>query len=1089
MKKRKIIIGSLLAVTALPVPAIASKASGVAVDAIHQSRPALVKGVVCDAMGEPIIGASVKVKGNAALGTLTDIDGNFSINAEAGALIEVSYIGCKTQTVKVGKGTIKIVLAEDSKSLNEVVVVGFGTQKKVNLTGAVGVATSKDIQGRPVSNALEALQGVIPGLNISNSSSGGELNSTKQFNVRGMATIGTGSTGSPLVLIDGMEGDISTLNPQDIESISVLKDAASSSIYGSRAPFGVILITTKEGKNGKTNVNYNNSFRFNSPLLLPKSMNSWEFVNYLNDVQSYTSPGTSYFDDEYVQHVYDYYTGKSDVVCITTSGIGDGHEKWGTATEGSETYANMDWVKEYYRSHAFSQEHNLSVNGGTDKLNYYVSANWADQGGYMRYGQEDYTRYTILGKVGSQLNKYVKLNYTSRWSRSDYERPTVMSGGFYDNLMRRAVPTLPKYDPNGYIMSDYNYIESLENGGRHNEQNDSYTNQFKVTITPLKNWNIIGEFNMRVDNNWTHEDSYPVYVHAADDPNYLFVSAYYGNGDKSRVSEYSYKATYLNSNVYTNYSLLLGKNNFAATAGMQVESFKDRYLSGSRNSLITNDLPVLDLTTDKTEESLGGKYQEWKTAGFFGRINYDYDSRYLAEVNLRYDGSSRFRASNRWVTSPSFSLGWNVAREKFWKPIEKYVNHFKVRYSYGQLANQNTTNWYPTYRTIYAGTANSSWLVNGAQFNTAGFPALISSKLTWEKVRSSNYGVDFGAFGNRLTGSFDYYVRKTMDMVGEGETLPAVLGASVPKTNNLSLKTYGWELTLAWRDQIKDFTYGVRVNISDDRTRILDYPNREGYINTYIPGEIVGKIYGLTTIGIAKTQEEMDAHLATTNQDQIDAGKWQAGDIMYKDIDGDGVITQGTTNGKLGDLKVIGNSSPRYRMGINLNAAWKGFDISMFWQGVLKRDYYFSPSGGQGAGEKGAVFWGATVGGRWESVFFKEHLDYWRDESSALGANPNAYYARPLFFTNKNRLTQTRYLQNAAYMRLKNLQLGYTFTQPWIQQAGIRSLRLFVTGENLLTITSLSKVLDPESLEVSKMKAGASYPLSKTFAFGLNVTF
>ena len=254
-------------------------------------------------------------------------------------------------------------------------------------------------------------------------------------------------------------------------------------------------------------------------------------------------------------------------------------------------------------------------------------------------------------------------------------------------------------------------------------------------------------------------------------------------------------------------------------------------------------------------------------------------------------------------------------------------------------------------------------------------------------------------------------------MVGEGETLPAVLGASVPKTNNLSLKTYGWELTLAWRDQIKDFTYGVRVNISDDRTRILDYPNREGYINTYIPGEIVGKIYGLTTIGIAKTQEEMDAHLATTNQDQIDAGKWQAGDIMYKDIDGDGVITQGTTNGKLGDLKVIGNSSPRYRMGINLNAAWKGFDISMFWQGVLKRDYYFSPSGGQGAGEKGAVFWGATVGGRWESVFFKEHLDYWRDESSALGANPNAYYARPLFFTNKNRLTQTRYLQNAAYMR------------------------------------------------------------------------
>lgn len=1058
-----------------------------AAQVVQQS--ASIKGQVLDANGEPVIGATVKVKGQPALGALTDIDGNFSLNVASGALLEVSYIGYKTQSVKATKGMVRITLQEDAQSLNEVVVVGFGTQKKVNLTGAVGVATAKDIEGRPVSNALEALQGVIPGLNISNSTSGGELNATKQFNVRGMATIGDGSTGSPLVLIDGMEGDINTLNPQDIESISVLKDAASSSIYGSRAPFGVILITTKEGKSGKTSINYNNSFRFNSPLLLPNSMNSWEFVNYLNDVQSYTSPGTTYFDDDYVQHVYDYFTGASDVVCNTTSGIGDGHEKWGAAAEGSETYANMDWVKEYYRSHAFSQEHNLSVNGGTDKLNYYVSANWADQGGYMRYGQEDFTRYTLTGKLGSQLNKYFKLNYTARWSRSDYERPTVMSGGFYDNLMRRAVATLPKYDPNGYIMADYNYIEALENGGRHNEQNDSYTNQFKMTVTPLKNWNIIGEFNMRVDNNWTHGESFPVYVHAADDPNYLFVSAYYGNGDKSNVSEYSYKSTYLNGNVYSNYNFSLSKHNFAATAGLQVESFKDRYVSANRNGLITNDLPVLDLSTDKDEESLGGKYQLWKTVGFFGRVNYDYDSRYLLELNLRYDGSSRFRAAHRWVASPSFSLGWNVAREKFWKPLEKYVNQLKLRYSYGQLANQNTTNWYPTYRTISAGTANSSWLVNGAQFNTAGFPALISSKLTWEKVRSTNIGLDFGAFDNRLSGSFDYYVRKTMDMVGPGETLPATLGASVPKTNNLSLKTYGWELTIGWRDQIKDFTYGVRLNISDDKTKILDYPNREGYLDKYIPGEVVGQIYGLTTIGIAQTQEEMDEHLSHVNQDQIDASKWQAGDIMYADLDGDGVITQGKTKDNLGDLKVIGNNSPRYRVGVNLNAAWKGFDFSMFWQGVLKRDYYFSPYGGQGAGEKGAVFWGATVGGRWESVFFKEHLDYWRDESSALGANPNAYYARPLFYTNKNRVSQTRYLQNAAYMRLKNIQLGYTFTQPWIQRAGIRSLRLFVTGENLLTITSLSKVLDPESLEVSKMKAGASYPLSKTCAFGLNVTF
>lgn len=1047
----------------------------------------IINGTVTDENGESVIGATIRVGSKA---TVTDIEGKFVLSVPTNSKIEVSYIGYVTQSFNIGnKHNLNIHLKSDAKDLNEVVIVGFGTQKKVNLTGSVGVATAKDLNSRPVNNTLTALQGVIPGLNISNSTSGGELNASKQFNIRGMATIGDGSTGSPLVLIDGMEGDINALNPQDIESISVLKDAASSSIYGSRATFGVILITTKEGKSGTTTVNYNNSFRFNKPLFLPKMMDSWEFVNYLNDVQRYTSPGTTYFDDEYVQHVHDYYTGASNVICNTTSGIGEGHEKWGSAAEGSDTYANMDWIKEYYRQHAFSQEHNLNINGGTDKLNYYVSTNWLGQGGYMRYGQEDYNRYTFMGKLSSQINKFVRLNYTSRWSRSDYERPTVMSGGFYDNLMRRAVPTLPKYDPNGYIMADCNYIEALEDGGRHNEQNDIFTNQFKMTITPIKNWNIIGEFNIRTENNWTHQESFPVYVHAADDPNYLFVSAYYGNGDKSNISEYSYNATYLNENLYSDYNFNIGKHNFAATIGMQVESYKTRYLNGSRNDLITENLPVLDLSTDKSEESLGGDYQLWKTAGFFSRINYDYGSKYLLELNLRYDGSSRFRKEHRWVASPSFSVGWNIAREKFWENLRPYVSLLKLRYSDGQLANQNTTNWYPTYRTMSVGTANSTWLVNGAQFNTADFPTLISSNLTWEKVRSRNFGLDFGSLNNRFTGSLDYYIRKTMDMLGQGVTLPATLGASVPKTNNLSLKTYGWELTLEWKDRIKDFSYGARLNLSDDQTKILDYPNREGYINDYIPGQLVGQIYGLTTIGIAKTQEEMDAHIAKVNQNQIDASPWQAGDIMYADINGDGKITKGTTINDLGDLKVIGNSLPRYRIGINVNASWKGFDFSMFWQGVLKRDYYFSPYGNQGAGEKGAVFWGATVGGRWESVFFKEHLDYWRDSSSALGENLDAYYARPLFYTNKNRECQTRYLQNAAYMRLKNLQLGYTFTQHWLQKTYIHSLRLYISAENLFTITSLSKVLDPESLEVSDMKAGASYPLSKTLSFGLNITF
>jgi TonB-linked SusC/RagA family outer membrane protein len=1086
----KILIKNLLSCALLlPLSADAVCSPYVSAHAVNQST-IHVQGIVKDDTGESVIGAYIKVEGTSE-GTVTDIDGKFSLDVSPNARLEISYTGYAMQKVSVGgRQSLSITMKSNVESIDEVVVVGFGVQKKVNLTGSVGMATAKDFEGRPVNNTLSALQGVIPGLNISNSSAGGELNAQKQFNVRGMATIGDGSTGSPLVLIDGMEGSIDAVNPQDIESVSVLKDAASSSIYGSRAPFGVILITTKEGKSGAPTINYNNSFRFNKPLFLPKTMNSWEYVNYLNDVQSYTSPGTTYFDEDYMQHVYDYYTGKSDVTCDMKSGIGDGHEKWGGSTELSDTYANMDWMNEYYRKSAFSQEHNLSVNGGTDKLNYYVSGNWLDQGGFMRYGQENYDRYTFMGKIGSQLNKYIKLNYTSRWSRSDYDRPTAMDGGFYDNLMRRAVPTAPKYDPNGYLMNDYNYIAALSDGGRYKEQNDVTTNQFKLTVTPLKNWNIIGEFNMRVENNWTHQDRFPIYAHAADDPNILFIPTYTGTGTTSNVSEYSYKGTYLNGNIYTNYLFTIDKNTIAATAGLQTESYKNRCLSGNRNDVISNDLPVLDLTTNKSEEGLGGNYQTWKTAGFFGRINYDYDSRYLLEVNMRYDGSSRFRKDHRWVLSPSFSMGWNVAREKFWNNLKDYVSMLKLRFSYGQLANQNTNSWYPTYRTMPVGTANSSWLVNGVQSNTASFPALISSTLTWEKVRSSNFGIDFGAFGNRLTGSFDYYVRKTIDMLGSGGiTLPATLGASMPKSNDLSLKTYGWELTIEWKDRIGEFSYGARLNLSDDKTKIIDYPNREGYINNYIPGRVVGEIYGLTTVGIARTQEEMNAHLAKVNQDQIDASPWLAGDIMYADVNGDGKVTKGTTTNDLGDLKVIGNSSPRYRIGINLNAAWKGFDVSMFWQGVLKRDYYFNPYGGQGGGEKSAVFWGATVGGRWESVFLKEHLDYWRDSSSGLGENLDAYYARPLFYTNKNREVQTRYLQDASYMRLKNLQVGYTFTQAWLQKAFIRSMRVYFAAENLLTITSLSKVLDPESLEVSKMKAGASYPLSRTYSFGLNITF
>ncbi|WP_291535442.1 TonB-dependent receptor [Bacteroides sp.] len=1045
-----------------------------------QNSTIKVKGVVNDAMG-PVIGASIVEKGNAGNGTITDIDGNFSLNVSSNSTLIVSFVGYKAQEIPVaGKTFFTIDLKEDNEMLEEVVVVGFATQKKVNLTGSVGTATAKDIEARPVANAVQALQGVIPGLNISNSGNGGELNATKSIDVRGTGTVGKDasgnafSSGSPLILIDGMEGDLNSINPQDIENISVLKDAAASSIYGSRAPFGVVLVTTKSGKSGRAQINYNMNMRYSTPIKMPDMANSYEFVNLFDDAE-YNGSGKHLYTDEYRQFVYDFMTGKSDDYI------------WGNGSGGKWNYDysanNVNWLKEYYRNTAPSQEHNVSVSGGSDKMTYYLSANYMTQEGFMRYGTEDYDRYTITAKISAQLTKALKVDYSNRWVRTDYERPTYMNDDFYNHILRRARPVRAVYDPNGYLMSDINYIGVMRDGGRHNEQKDAMAQQLKITVTPLKNWNIIGEMNIKTDNNWNHWEQFVVYSHYKDNPENTYTALTSAN--KDQVSEYSLKTTYLNPTVYSNYNFSLKeKHNFTVLGGFQAEIMKYRDMEGARTGLVTTDLPVLNLTTDADSYTLKGLYKNWKNAGFFGRINYDYNGKYLVEGNLRYDGSSRFRRGNRWILTPSFSLGWNVARENFWKKLADVVEVFKLRVSYGELANQNTTSWYPTYQTLGVTTNGGKWLQNGALTSVASVPGLISTSLSWEKIKNTNIGFDFGALNNRLTGSFDYFWRKTKNMVGPGVELPAILGATVPSTNNTDLTTFGWELSIGWRDKVGEFGYGVKLNISDNQTRIDKYPNPTNSLSKYMAGELTGDIYGYTTIGIAKTQEEMDAHIASLPKGGQTAigSKWEAGDIMYADINGDGKIDNGSnTLDDMGDLKKIGNNTPRFRTGITLDAQWKGFDFSMFWQGVLKRD--FDP------GENSMVFWGTTGSGQWWSTSFKDHMDYFRaeDTASPLGANVNAYYPRPLF-NNKNHKTQTAYLQNAAYMRLKNLQLGYTLPKSLINKIGLQNVRVYVSGENLLTITGLSDTMDPETAGIGK-QGGTVYPLSRVYSFGLSVNF
>ena len=482
-----------------------------------------------------------------------------------------------------------------------------------------------------------------------------------------------------------------------------------------------------------------------------------------------------------------------------------------------------------------------------------------------------------------------------------------------------------------------------------------------------------------------------------------------------------------------------------------------------------------------TPEVSGGG-GSWRTVGFFGRINYNFKERYLAEVNLRYDGSSRFRSDNRWGFFPSFSLGWNIANEPFFKPAKRWVDMLKIRASYGSLGNQNTTSWYPTYQTMGFANSSGDWLINGQKPNTAWPPALISMLLTWEKVRSWNAGIDFAAFDSRLTGSFEYFIRQTLDMVGPADELPVILGTSVPSTNNTDLQTEGWELELSWRDvAFGQLNYGIRLVLSDAQATILKYSNPSRTLDKNYAGMKVGEIWGYETVGIAKSDIEMRNHLATLpygGQNAI-GSDWGAGDIMYKDVNGDGVVDSGAnTIDDHGDLKVIGNTTPRYNFGIDLTAAWKGIDLRIFLQGVGKRDYY------QGS----MYFYGTTGASEFNSMALSEHIDYFRaDADNPLGQNLDAYYPKPYFNTNKNTRCQTGYLQNAAYCRLKNVQIGYTIPQKYTSKIGISNCRVYLSGENLATFTQMTDLFDPETIGANS--AGNVYPLTRTYSVGLSVTF
>src|SRR5690554_6908604 len=606
-----------------------------------------LSGEVLDEGNYPIPGVNIVVKGTTQ-GTVTDLDGKFALNnVPAGSTVSISFIGFQTQEVVVaGQSNLPIILLEDISSLSEVVVVGFGEQKKANLTGAVTTVDSRVLESRPVQNVGQMLQGVVPGLNLQTSGLGGELNQNLNFNIRGAGTIGAGSNSAPLVLIDGMDGNMNALNPQDIESITVLKDAAAASVYGSRAAFGVILITTKSGQEGTAKVNYSNNFRFSKPRGLPGMMDSYTFANYYNEAASNAGQSTV-FSDEALERIQQYQNGDIDYSTIADNN-GDRWLYYG----GSN--GNTDWFKEQYKSLSFSQDHNLSVNGGNENARYFLSANYLDQGGLTRHGGDNFNRYSLAGKIDLKLNDKVSFNYNTRFVREYFTKATHLNDLFYHNVARRW-PTVPVFDPNG-AYSDPSEIAQLRDGGKQENFTDYYYIQGQVTYTPLQNWNIYASGNYRITNQNNAGHTLPAYGYdVAGNPYPLAVS--YSAPGHTAVSEFNQKENYFTTNIYSDYSFNLNEDHqFKVMAGFNSELNKYRNINAGRTGLITPEVIAINTATGNFTNS--GAYNHWATAGFFGRINYNYKEKYLVEINSRYDGSSRFLADQRWNLFNSFSLGW-----------------------------------------------------------------------------------------------------------------------------------------------------------------------------------------------------------------------------------------------------------------------------------------------------------------------------------------------------------------------------------------------------------------------------------------------
>ena len=1133
-----------------------------------------IKGTVLDENDEPVVGASVTIQGQKQ-GVITDVFGNFTITAPVGTTLKVSYVGYKTETAKAANG-MTVYLQPTTEQLEQLVVVGYGQQKRANLTGAVStVDVAKVMDGRPSADVAKSLQGAVPGLTITTND--GSVNSVASLKIRGTGTLSNGQVSNPLIVVDGVPvDDLSFVNPDDIENISVLKDAASSSIYGTRAAFGVILITTKKAlTTDKVSVKYSNNFAWSSATVLPEYSSVPNQLRAL--MQSNNRQGVAnelfgmYFEDlmPYAEAWEKQNGGKKAgyremLPFQSWDNVGDYYVN--ADGTGALYYANWDVADIMFRA-APSNKHNASVEGQSGKTNYRVSFGYDRREGTLAFNAPVMKRYNVSANINSQIFDWWKFGtrftyadkvyngnqtwrdpYVYGWRWGSYFGPYGYMKAYEG---RRVVPGDPDYDK-GVPVQCNSAVGYATEGGQYEDEATDTRLQVYTDINPFKGFTLHADFTYDRQNYNCRQAWMPIEVWNTWNGNINTVSVQRSPSGTSARETNSY-STLWTVNVYGTYEhTFLSKLNAKLMLGGTAERFNSSEFYADRDVLLDVNLPFLGLTSGgaKGDQFLIDNTRGHRaTAGFFGRLNLDWNGIYLFEFNGRYDGSSRFPANDQWAFFPSFSAGYRFSEEAYFDQAKQYVSNGKLRVSYGHIGNEAIgSNMFIS--TI--GTGSLNWLTGGSKTPYAGMPRLVSSNLTWERVITTDVGVDLGFLNNSLNLTFDWFSRETKDMLAPMQTQPSVLGASAPMGNYGTLRTRGWELGIGWNHSFGDAEVYANFNIYDGRTKVVHYRNDAGLINNFYDGKDYGEIWGFET---NRYFEESDFQrdengnflkdakgnfipvAGVPNQTGLQQGsfKYGPGDIMFVDQDGDGVISGGV-NGRIeldgvlydpddpgyaealanpnhkawglgtlknhGDLKVIGNATPRYEYSFRLGGAWKGFDIDMFFQGVGKRDWWSTSSFVM------PLMRGADATYANQESYNKMIFD---DNNKIIGYEINQSNDYPCMFPGSanagnisglgqgryNFYPQTRYLMNMAYLRFKTLTIGYTLPTNLTQKALIQKARIYFTAENLcLLYNGMKKYpIDPEigskwttNLSYSNGTFGRTDPMNRTFSFGLQLT-